>query len=212
MTNFIKVWLDGFFQKAAERKKRAKQARSIRRWEKRGRPVPPPDIVKHNTLKEYAEKYSLPVFVETGTLNGDTVEAVKTVFKKIISVELSETFFKKASERFKTDKFITILQGDSGKLLGSIVAGLTQPALFWLDGHFSGGETARGATDTPILEELKHVLTSGERRHVIVIDDAHSFGVDQAYLSIEELKKFILSMRKDVSISIKDNSIRIVPD
>jgi hypothetical protein len=212
MTDRIQSWFKKQLRKAAEKKKLAKQNRTIRRWERKGRPVPPPDIVKHNTLKEYAKKYFLNVFIETGTFNGDTVEAMKGTFEKIISIELSTTFFEKASERFKPDKHISIIQGDSGTVLGSIAGGLKQPALFWLDGHYSGGDTARGATDTPVFEELAHILGSPERRHVVIIDDVHCFGADPGYPTIEELKKFILSMRKEVSISIKDNSIRIVPD
>jgi hypothetical protein len=211
MKERIHSWFTELRRKAVEKKKLAKQNRTIQRWEKKGRPVPTPDIVKHTTLISYARKYSLKAFVETGTLHGDTVEAVKGVFDRIVSIELSETLFEKASARFRSDKNVTIIQGDSGKLLGSIAGSLKQPALFWLDGHYSAGETARGENDTPILDELRHVLASAETRHVMIIDDAHCFGADPAYPSLDELKRFVLSQRKGLSISVQDDSIRIEP-
>jgi hypothetical protein len=208
---FEKTGLNNLLNHLRLRKKRKKAEKAIRKWERNGRPVPPPDIIKRNALKEYAEKYNLKVFVETGTLHGETVEAMKGFFEKIYSIELSAALYEKASERFKNDKQISIIQGDSGKKLGPLIQSLEQPALFWLDGHYSAGETARGDTDTPIFEELNHILGSSERRHVIIIDDARCFGIDPAYPNISALEKFILSKRNDVKISILNDSIRIVP-
>ena len=37
---------------------------------------------------------------------------------------------------------ISIIQGDSGKILNSITNKLKKPAIFWLDGHYSSGITA----------------------------------------------------------------------
>ena len=87
----------------------------LRKWQNTGCPVPPPDIVKQNTIQEYQKKYGYTTFIETGTYQGDMVEAQKTKFEKIISIELGVELSKKAQKRFKNDKNITILQGDSGK-------------------------------------------------------------------------------------------------
>ena len=50
-------------------------------------PVPPPHVVKQRVLREYAERYELKVFVETGTYRGDMVQAMKPLFDKIYSIE-----------------------------------------------------------------------------------------------------------------------------
>src|SRR5204862_6536405 len=70
---------------------------------------------------------------------------------------------------------VELLLGDSAKILPDVLASLEQPALFWLDAHYSEGVTARGETVSPILTELDLVLGSAVKGHVILIDDAREF-------------------------------------
>jgi len=69
---------------------------------------------------------------------------------------------------------------------------INQPALFWLDVHYSGSIKESGENQTPIFKELSHILKK-DRKYVIIIDDARCFGTILDYLSIPGLKKFILS-------------------
>lgn len=101
--------------------------------------------------------------------------------------------------------------GDSGKELNNIMKKIDRSALFWLDSHYMGQGTDRGEKDSPIQEELNAIFDSSDRKHIIVIDDAHYFGKDPSYPSIEELKKFVQSKRNNVDIFIEGNSIRILP-
>ena len=101
--------------------------------------------------------------------------------------------------------------GDSSVELGHIMSILDQPALFWLDGHYSGAETAQGDRDTPIYEELSHILEARDRGHVIIIDDARCFGRDRDNPSIRELSDFVWSKMPNVDIAVQDDSIRIEP-
>ena len=179
-------------------------------WETEGRPVPPPHIIKQRVLRNYAQEYGLTILVETGTFFGDMVEAMRRDFERIYSIELSDELYKKARLRFKGAINIELVHGDSGIEIERIVKQLDRPALFWLDGHFSGGMTARGGQDTPVLEEVHHILAAEETRHVIVIDDARCFGTDPSYPSIPELREIIASKRPNVDISVEDDSIRIV--
>jgi hypothetical protein len=188
-----------------------RSATELAEWEKKGRPVPPPDIFKQRVLREYSKRYGLRIIVETGTYYGDMVEAMRANFDRIYSIELSKELYTQCMNRFKGAVNIKLIHGDSGTELENVVNEISQPALFWLDAHYSAGETARGSKDTPIYEELHYILDAQERGHVIIIDDAHCFGTDSAYPSIEELIHFIKTKRPDVSIVIQDNSIRIVP-
>jgi hypothetical protein len=149
------------------------------------------------------------VLVETGTFLGDMVEAMKRHFDKIYSIELSEELFGKAKHRFASESHITLIHGDSGKALEEVMKELTQPTLFWLDGHYSAGITAKGEMDTPICEELKHILNARPLGHVIIIDDARAFGNDPAYPRVEELREFVGSKRESV-MTVEDDTIRIV--
>lgn len=196
-------------QRKSESARREAAENEVAEWERRGRPAPPPHLVKERALRHYASQYGLRILVETGTFMGDMVEAMKNSFDKVYSIELSEELFRKAKERFAGDRNVELIQGDSGKMIASVAKELAQPALFWLDGHYSAGETARGETDTPIFEELTHILNARPLNHVVIIDDARLFGSDSAYPTIEELKEFVLSKRESV-ITVEDDSIRIV--
>ena len=152
---------------------------------------------KRETLNVYKEKYGLKILVETGTFMGETVEYFKNSFAKVISIELAEDLAKKAQKRFENDRNVTIIQGDSGKVLKDLVRHATEPFLFWLDGHYSsefyvGDEyikTARTDVDTPVEEELRTILAS-DLKHVILIDDARLFTGVSDYPSISQLKKW----------------------
>ena len=83
----------------------------IATWKHNGCPLPPPHIIKQNAIKEYQEKYGYTTLIETGTYLGNMVEAQKTRFKKIISIEPGVELYEKAKERFKKDQNITLMQG-----------------------------------------------------------------------------------------------------
>jgi len=201
----LRNWLD--------RKTRGKrQKRELREWEMKGMPVPPPHIIKQRVLRRYAEEYSLKILVESGTYQGEMVEAMKAIFIKIYSIELNEQLFDDAKKRFKSAKHIELIHGDSGKELKNVMKKINEPALFWLDGHYSGGVTARGGKDTPIYEELHCILNAKNLGHVIIIDDAREFGTNPAYPSLEELKQFIRSKNENVKIAVQNDSIRITPE
>jgi hypothetical protein len=188
-----------------------RQILELRTWEKEGFPNPPPHIIKQKLLQKYAKEFNLKILVETGTYYGDMVEAQRNNFEKIYSIELSPILFSYVAERFKSKANIELIQGDSGIEIEKIMKRIRQPALFWLDGHYSAGKTAKGEKDTPILEELECILNSDDLGHVIIIDDARLFGSDPAYPSLKSLEKLVYSKRSDVEISISYDSVRIIP-
>lgn len=192
-------------------KVKRKQVKELSEWSKKGRPVPPPHIVKQRTLETYSARFHLKVLVESGTHYGEMIEAMKGSFDRIYSIELSKKLYEKSRERFKGVKHIELIHGDSGLVLGDLVKKLGQPALYWLDAHYSAGDTARGDKETPIYEEIEHILSSSDRADVIIIDDARSFGTDPSYPTIGELVQFVRSKRTNVDIDVVDDSIRITP-
>jgi hypothetical protein len=208
----LKEWLrtTPFYHPVRNWLRARKHGREFRRWEKQGKPVPPPHIVKQRTIRTLADRFGLKTLVETGTYYGDMVEAMKRRFSQIYSIELSKELSERAAKRFRGERHVNIIHGDSGTELGKLVRRIDQPALFYLDGHYSAGITARGAKDTPIYEELAHIFDH-DRRHVIVIDDARCFGREPDYPSIEELREFVRSKKPDAEIEVEDDSIRITP-
>ena len=89
-----------------------------------------------------------------------------------------------------------------------ILSQIEEPCLFWLDGHYSEGITAKGEKETPILEELKHIFNHPIEDNIILIDDARCFTGYGDYPNIEGLKAVLLSRYPDNAFSIEDDIIR----
>lgn len=149
----------------------------------------------HDLIKDIASSNSIKVFFETGTYIGNTVYAVKDHFEEIYSVELSKDLAMLARARFHRYAHIHIINENSSTALKRFVDSLREPALFWLDAHYSGGITAKGRRQTPIREELNAILTHPLVRHHILVDDVKDFNGQNDYPTVEE----VLSMVKELS-------------
>jgi len=165
---------------------------------------------KQEIILGYAKKFGISIFVETGTCQGDMVEAVRNDFARVTSIELDDNLYLKAKQRFENCKNVEILHGDSGVVLRQVVPLINAPALFWLDGHYSGEGTAKGDTETPIMAELETICSSG-LRHVVLIDDARLFTGNGDYPSISELEKYVRDRKKSIIFEINDGIIRLTP-
>lgn len=183
----------------------------IRNWEAAGKPMTPPHSVKQIMIEKYRSLYNCDILVETGTYLGDMIFAQIDRFKSIYSIELSKDLALKAADRFKSYPKVHILQGDSGKQLSSLLVGLNGNVLFWLDGHYSAGITAKGDTDCPVRQELRAILLSGITNPVILIDDAREFTGEHDYPSVIEIKEILKEFNYDHHLEIEDDTIRITP-
>lgn len=180
-------------------------------WRARGRRGPVPHSVKEARLREAGRRLRLRVLVETGTYLGDMVWALRRDFDEIHSIELDPALHERARARFRGLPNVHLHQGDSGVELGRVVAGLRVPALFWLDGHYSGGVTARGDSDTPVLAELAHVYGGGTLPHAVLIDDAELFGQSPDYPSPAALEARLEQLRPGLRLSVADGIIAVLP-
>jgi hypothetical protein len=190
---------------------RRKNAVKYREWVVNGKPVPPPHIVKQLAIREYSDRFRLGSLVETGTYRGEMIEAVRKVFDRIVSVELDAELCREARRKFRGFPHIAILQGDSGTVLKDVLAKLDRPTLFWLDGHYSGGETARGELDTPVEKELQHIFLLSAMDHVILIDDAREFTGRGDYPDQDRLRNLVRRHRPGWIFEARDDIIRIHP-
>ncbi|SDU10543.1 hypothetical protein SAMN05444156_1984 [Verrucomicrobium sp. GAS474] len=186
----------------------------VARWDKRGRPVPPPGAFKQQTLREYGKKYGVRTLLETGTLHGDTLFRLLGDFDALYSIELSEELHAKAQKRFRPFPHVHLIQGDSGAKMKEVLPRLAGPTLFWLDGHYSAGETAQGDLNTPIFMELETIFSRSPFDHVILIDDARDFGgVDSHYPTLDRLQAFIAEKGGPKwRFEVADDIIRVTPD
>jgi hypothetical protein len=134
-----------------------------------------------------------------------------SVFERVYTVELDSLLYRRAQRLFQHDDRVQVFFGDSAQILPCFLQSLDEPALFWLDAHYSGGFTARGATDTPVLTELEHILSHTVAGHVILIDDARCFTGYDHYPTLPNLCAFVKSFPRQYSIVITDDIIRIIP-
>lgn len=190
-------------------KKLAEDQDILESWKQNGRPTPPPQLFKRKIIKQYAKKFQLNTFIETGTYMGDTVEDCRRLFAKIFSIELDDKLYENATKRFEVFSHISIVHGDSGEKIFEILDKLDKPCLLWLDGHYSEGFTAKGDLNTPIVEELTHIFNHKVDNHVILIDDARCFNGKDDYPTIDELKKFVADKNPVLQFSVADDIIRI---
>lgn len=176
-------------------------------WEKNGRKGAPPHIVKQKIVAGFGKRFHCETLVESGTFQGDMVQAQKNNFERIYSIELSPELRQKAARRFRGTKHIKIIQGDSGKVIPEIMPLLKGKTLFWLDGHYSGGITAKGEKECPIFEELDAILGHNQLKHVILIDDARLFNGTHDYPELDDLFAYVTSRLNDYGPSFVENDI-----
>ena len=138
--------------------------------------------------------------------------AVRNAFRTLFTIELNEDLWKRAKNRLRAYPHIQICQGDSCKVLPEILKVISdQACLFWLDGHYSGGITARGPRETPIVQELTTIFAHRVKDHVILIDDARCFDGTHDFPTLERLHELVEHERPDYAFSVINDVIRIHP-
>jgi len=125
---------------------------------------------KVNIFKEYMNS----VFFETGSYFGDSIQfAIDAGFEEIYSIELSQYYYDYCINRFKSTNNVKVILGDSCEKLYDNIKDIDTNITFWLDGHYSCGNTALGKYWTPLLQELDQIQQHHIKTHTILIDDMH---------------------------------------
>jgi hypothetical protein len=130
---------------------------------------PPEEIVL-----ELAKGNEIEIFIETGTFRGGTTRWAAKHFKFVYTIERSKTLYNLYNKELSLIPGVKPLYGDSRDVLPQILKEIgNQKCVFWLDGHWSGGETAGEDDECPLMDELK--IISGRDNDIILIDDARLF-------------------------------------
>jgi hypothetical protein len=119
-----------------------------------------------------------PCFIETGTFNGDTIFAVEPLFDKLFTIEFSEKYYNYTKNRYNGNKIHFIL-GDSSIVFQTLLSTIREKTIFFLDGHWSNGDTGHSEKDCPLEEEITHIANFFQNEAIIIIDDFRLFGLDK---------------------------------
>lgn len=177
-------------------------------WTVRGRmPGDRFSFYKRHRLIREGRHFGCSTLVETGTFLGKTVEATRRHFQRVLSVELSTDLYRLAVKKFRYVPNVQLWHGDSSKVMKEMLSSITGRAIFWLDGHYSGGITAQGECDCPLISELAVIRRHERKDHLILIDDARCFGSDPAYPKQSEVRELLLSINPKYQITVEDDCI-----
>ena len=202
----------GFFRTLKRQHDRYRRERRYCEAITQGKYALPPQSVKLAVIRHNIPSPPPRVFIETGTYYGDTVAAVKDKYASVFSIEVDETLYKKACQRFAADQNIHIVHGDCAIELQTILAMLHEPAVFWLDGHYSGGETGKGEIEDPILISLKQIAAHPVKEHVVFVDDARTFDgregrpdISEVFICLKQINsRYIIRVQSDIIVVTTD--------
>lgn len=134
------------------------------------------------------------IFIETGTYTGKTIEKFKDRYKEYHTIEIVESFYNKTKKLFSDDENVRFYLGNSPIVLKYILTSINEPATFWLDAHYQGGQQP-GNTFAPIKSELEVIKQHHINNHMIMIDDVrlfHTYGTN-----VSEVKDILKSINPD---------------
>jgi hypothetical protein len=129
--------------------------------------------VPRNLVAELQSKLQLPRAVETGTWHGEGARRLASVFPEVVTIELSPDLYAEARDAFATHPRVRALHGRSPAVLAEIVDGTA--TLYWLDAHWSYGDTAGKQDQCPLLEEIAAIAGGATPSDCVLIDDARYF-------------------------------------
>jgi hypothetical protein len=165
-------------------------------------------------LNEKIQDYE--TFIETGALIGDTVIDLSSHFNKLHTIEISDHYYNITTDRIKNEGLINIKThlGDSVKVLPKILNRLNTQTIFWLDGHWSAGDTGRGEKDCPLIDECSFIDQKYKPdRAIILIDDYRLFGTnldqDWSKISIDSIEN-CFTINKVVNQFIHEDVLALV--
>jgi hypothetical protein len=154
--------------------------------------------------------------VETGTYLGDGARTLAGIFASVVSIELSEQYHRRATEALAGIPKVRLIYGDSREELRRL-ARERVPTFYFLDGHWSGGDTAGEGSECPVVAEIA-ALAEGHPRDCVVIDDARLFAAapppphdPHQWPTLIEVFAAIRGVRPDHHVTLLHDQVIAVP-
>jgi len=120
------------------------------------------------------DSFGIKNLVETGAYYGGTTLWAAENFNNVYTVENSEKMYLRVKATLKNIYHVKLHFGNSPIFLKKIESLLAEPTVFWLDAHWSGGDTYGENDECPLIEEIK-IINKYRIETFILIDDARMF-------------------------------------
>jgi hypothetical protein len=150
--------------------------------------------------------------VETGTFRGQTTAVLARMFGEVVTVERSDEFYERARALLEPLGNVRQIKGHSGEALRTL-----EPAsggtLYWLDAHWSGGETAGSDDPCPLVAELD-AIGAGDPSDCLLIDDAREFASppDDRWPTLMEVVDAVRRERPRHYVTVVHDLVIAVPE
>jgi len=142
------------------------------------------------------------VAIETGTFKGRSARILAKNFTHVHTIEQDAALARNAEKALATIKNISVKFGPSKDILPECLPDGSVPCLFWLDAHFSGGQTLAVGNPCPVLDELQVVLTNRTADNtIILVDDVRGMIGANGWPRLDELVTSAASHRYVAVIS-----------
>jgi hypothetical protein len=142
----------------------------------------PHSYSKLRQIRTLARRTGSTLLVEAGTYLGNTAMRCSRHFERVITIELDPQLHQLARRYLSSRRNVVCMEGDALKLLPSIFEDPeVRRALVFLDGHYSGGETACGELAEPACNEVVILGRHKDKINAVIIDDFRCFGRDPGW-------------------------------
>jgi hypothetical protein len=172
--------------------------------------------VAETLAADLREALALERAVETGTYLGDGARRLAAIFEDVTTIELSEELHARAVQSLRDLGNVRAILGDSRVELKALVD-RSRPTFYFLDGHWSAGNTAGSSAECPLLDELA-AIAQGHADDCIVIDDARLFSAPpppphdpSQWPSLMEIWELLRTTRHGHHLTIAADQIIAVP-
>lgn len=172
------------------------------------------DHLSTDLMQKLIKIFSVDVLVETGTSVGDTASNASSLFKEVHTVELDRKTFSGAKKRLAPHKNVYLYLDNSFNFLSYDEVACLENPLFWLDAHYSGGNTGTLYNEknwvlSPLKKELEIILSYWSQKGAILIDDLRGYlnlrsedKEGREYTTVSELYRITKSCSTDLEFYV----------
>ncbi len=155
-------------------------------------PKNPYSYTKFRLINSVRQRTNANVFVEAGTFKGVMSARCASVFQQVYTVELDKNLASRAGKYLARKQNVYVVQGDAIQVIPVLLqSDQINNVLIFLDGHFSGGDTAKGDLVEPAVAAIKKITPYKNKIRAIIIDDFRNFGSEYDYPTKSELLQAI---------------------